>query len=93
MKRSYRAPEDDFFCQKYQVWYPMRDCNLRLLQRTFEGCVNCFQGRVNLRRLHARPSLPPGSVPRPACNVLRFPDPAPGPAVLTRAPGAAPPKG
>ncbi len=46
---SYRAPDDDFFCEKYGVWYPMRDCNFRVLHRTFDGCVDCFQGRLNLR--------------------------------------------
>jgi len=46
---SHRAPDDDFICRKYGVWYPMRDCNYRVLHRTFDGCVDCFQGRLNLR--------------------------------------------
>ena len=58
---GYRSPDDDFFCEKYGVWYPMRDCNVRVVQRTFEGCVNCFQGRVNLRWLHPRAETVPGA--------------------------------
>jgi hypothetical protein len=41
--------ETDFFCVKYQVWYPLEDCNYRVAHATYHGCVDCFQGRVNLR--------------------------------------------
>jgi len=92
MQCSHRAAEDDFFCEKYQIWYPMRDCNFRVLHRTFEGCVTCFQGRVNLRRLQpastrnvANAYLKPG-------DVLSFPEPTPEPEPLTQTPQAAPPK-
>lgn len=43
------ASEGDFFCEKYQVWYPLQDCNYRVRHATYPGCVGCFQGRVNLR--------------------------------------------
>ncbi len=66
---GYRAPDDDFFCEKYQVWYPVGDCNYRVVHSTFTGCVECFQGRINLRRL--RPS-PPSAQPGKA-NLIRFP--------------------
>jgi hypothetical protein len=68
-QRGYRSPDDDFYCEKYGIWYPLRDCNLRVAQRTFEGCVNCFQGRVNLRRL--RPGA--GVVPSSGGDLLSFP--------------------
>jgi hypothetical protein len=72
-REGYRAPEDDFFCEKYGVWYPRIDCNYRVANATYEGCVDCFQGRVNLRWLR------PGSRPDPgaANNLIRFPVPAP----------------
>src|SRR5262245_40355888 len=46
-----RGPGDDFFCNKYQVWYRMEDCVYRGRHKTFSGCVNCFQGYLNIRRL------------------------------------------
>lgn len=46
----YRAPEDDFFCLRYQVWYPSVDCAVRTRFRTAPGCANCDQGRFNARR-------------------------------------------
>lgn len=66
---SHRAPDDDFFCEKYGVWYPLADCNYRVLKRTYEGCVRCFQGRVNLRS----PQVPLRAEDEGAPNVLRFP--------------------
>ena len=66
---SHRSPDDDFFCEKYKVWYPMQDCNYRVLHRTFEGCNDCFQGRVNLRPRRA----PAQAAPAASLNVLFFP--------------------
>ncbi|MGD8376363.1 MAG: hypothetical protein PVF68_09490 [Acidobacteriota bacterium] len=66
---SHRAPDDDFFCEKFGVWYPLADCNYRVLNRTYEGCVRCFQGRVNLRS----PRVPLARGGEVAANVLRFP--------------------
>jgi hypothetical protein len=45
-----RDPGDDFFCQRYQLWYPSIDCAIRTRYRTSGGCANCDQGRFNLRR-------------------------------------------
>lgn len=50
MQCGHRCADDDFFCEKYQVWYPLADCNIRVVHRTYQGCVDCFQGRVNLRQ-------------------------------------------
>jgi hypothetical protein len=47
---SPRDPEDDFFCLRFQVWYPSFDCALRTRFRTCEGCRDCEQGRFNLKR-------------------------------------------
>jgi hypothetical protein len=44
-----RGPHDDFFCHKYQVWYRLEDCVYRGVNRTYAGCVGCFQGHVNIR--------------------------------------------
>ncbi len=44
-----KGPFDDFFCHKYQVWYRVEDCVYRSINRTFHGCVNCFQGHLNRR--------------------------------------------
>ena len=46
-----RGDRDDFFCHKYQVWYRVQDCVFRGRNRTFSGCVNCFQGHLNIRIL------------------------------------------
>jgi len=54
---TYRAPEDDFFCLRYGVWYPSFDCAVRTRYRTSGGCLDCDQGRFNLKR-HA-PALTP----------------------------------
>ncbi len=44
-----RGPNDDFYCHKYEVWYRVEDCVYRGRNRTYPGCVNCFQGHVNIR--------------------------------------------
>ena len=44
------AAEDDFFCLRFQVWYPSFDCAVRTKFRTCEGCLDCEQGRFNLKR-------------------------------------------
>jgi hypothetical protein len=82
---SHRAPDDDFFCEKYGVWYPLRDCNFRVMHRTYEGCVDCFQGRVNLRRTRTVAAEAAG----PA-DLLRFPSRKAAPSIPV--PGAAPRK-
>jgi hypothetical protein len=87
MRCSYRAPDDDFFCEKYQVWYPLKDCNVRVMHRTFEGCVGCFQGRVNLRR-----SSPFTGASAGGGTLLRFPRPDLPTLQPDRRPGALPPK-
>lgn len=51
-----RGPHDDFYCWKYQVWYPSRACIFRHSRRTYPACSDCFQGRLNLR--HAERGLP-----------------------------------
>ncbi len=43
-------PGDDFFCLRYSVWYPSLDCAVRTRFRTAQGCLNCEQGRFNLKR-------------------------------------------
>lgn len=63
LRCSHRDPEDDFICLRYQVWYASFDCALRTKFRTSPGCLNCEQGRFNLKR-HA-----------PALRGLRFPFP------------------
>jgi hypothetical protein len=47
---AHRGPDDDFFCLRYQVWYPSLDCAIRTKFRTSPGCLACEQGRFNLRR-------------------------------------------
>lgn len=47
---THRGPDDDFFCLRYQVWYPSRDCAFRSKFKTFVGCLDCEQGRFNLKR-------------------------------------------
>ena len=93
MSRSHRAPEDEFFCEKYAVWYPMRDCNFRVLHRTFEGCVSCFQGRVNLRRLGPEASASRDGAHGPGGTLLMFPAPSFASRPASNAPGIAPRKG
>lgn len=50
MRCCHRDPEDDFFCIRYQVWYPSFDCAVRTKFRTSDGCRDCEQGRFNLKR-------------------------------------------
>ena len=57
-------PGDDFFCLRYHIWYPSFDCAVRTKFKTCAGCLNCEQGRFNLKRHHA------------ALRRLRFPLPA-----------------
>ena len=45
-----RMAGDDFFCVRYQVWYPSHDCAVRTKYETAPGCLNCDQGRFNYRR-------------------------------------------
>jgi len=52
-----RDPGDDFFCLRYQIWYPSIDCAIRTRYQTSGGCANCDQGRFNLRR-HATALVP-----------------------------------
>jgi hypothetical protein len=49
-RRTQRDPEDDFFCLRYQVWYPSYDCAFRTKFKTSPGCLDCEQGRFNLKR-------------------------------------------
>jgi len=46
----YRTPEDDFFCLRYQLWYPSFDCAVRTRFQTANGCLECDQGRFNMKR-------------------------------------------
>lgn len=50
LRCTYKAPEDDFFCWKFQLWYPMIDCAYRNFYRTCTPCANCAQGHRNLER-------------------------------------------
>jgi hypothetical protein len=43
-------PGDDFFCNRYRVWYPSFDCAIRTRFQTAPGCLRCDQGRFNLKR-------------------------------------------
>jgi hypothetical protein len=49
-----REPGDDFFCLRFQVWYPSLDCAVRTKFRTSESCLRCDQGRFNLKRHAAK---------------------------------------
>jgi hypothetical protein len=48
-KCTYRAPDADFFCWKYGVWYNVLDCCYRHDLKTFAGCAGCGQGEGNLK--------------------------------------------
>ena len=50
LRSTYKAPDDDFFCWKFQIWYPSIDCAYRNLHRTCTPCADCAQGRRNLER-------------------------------------------
>jgi len=84
-----RCAGDDFFCVKYQVWYALADCNLRVLHRTYQGCVDCFQGRVNLRD---RAAAVDGVAPLGSGALLRFPDSSTRELLPLRTQRAVPPK-
>ena len=60
MRCMHRGPADDFFCLRYQNWDPSPECAIRTKFKTSPGCVDCDQGRFNLKR-HA-----------PALKGLRF---------------------
>jgi hypothetical protein len=60
-----RGPHDDFFCHKYQVWYRLEDCVYRGVNRTYAGCVGCFQGHVNIRSWEAAGRTLPQERERP----------------------------
>jgi len=47
---GYRSPGDDFYCLRFAVWYNSADCAIRTRDRTCGGCLNCDQGRFNLKR-------------------------------------------
>lgn len=89
MQCGYRCPDDDFFCVKYQVWYPLADCNTRVLHRTYQGCVDCFQGRVNLRQALPRADA---DAPYRSGALVRFPDPSSRALIPLRSERAVPPK-
>ena len=60
-----RQAGDEFYCLRFRVWYPSLDCAFRTLHRTCGGCLNCDQGRFNLKRhrttlLRLRSVRPPG---------------------------------
>ncbi len=60
-----RQDGDEFYCLRFRVWYPSLDCAFRTLHRTCGGCLNCDQGRFNLKRhrttlLRIRSFRPPG---------------------------------
>ena len=50
---SLREVDDDFYCLRYGVPYPSIDCAFRTLYKTCPGCLNCEQGRFNLKRHRA----------------------------------------
>jgi len=50
MRAAQRDPEDDFYCIRFDVWYPSIDCAYRTKFRTSPGCLNCEQGRFNYKR-------------------------------------------
>jgi hypothetical protein len=50
MRSEHRDAQDDFFCLRYQVWYPSFDCAARTRFKTCDGCRDCQQGRFNLKR-------------------------------------------
>ena len=45
-----RSAEDDFYCLRFDVWYPSFDCAVRTRYNTCRACMNCDQGRFNLKR-------------------------------------------
>lgn len=65
MSEDSRGPRDDFFCWRFQIWYPSEDCVYRHENKTYRECAGCFQGRMNLRHIErgVRPPVfsPPSS--------------------------------
>jgi hypothetical protein len=49
-RRVRRSGDDDFFCLRFQLWYPSRDGAIRTRYRTCDACLDCDQGRFNARR-------------------------------------------
>ena len=60
-----RGPSDDFFCHKYSVWYRVEDCVYRGTNKTYAGCIDCFQGRLNMRSVEKGVQPPAFLVPAP----------------------------
>ncbi|HEY3175226.1 MAG TPA: hypothetical protein VGK94_05635 [Candidatus Polarisedimenticolia bacterium] len=54
-----RGPHDDFYCHKYQVWYQVDDCVFRGRNQTYPGCVDCFQGHLNIKCVERGVQPPP----------------------------------
>jgi hypothetical protein len=50
LRCTYKGNDDDFFCWKFQLWYPSIDCAYRVQHRTCSPCADCAQGRRNLER-------------------------------------------
>ena len=50
MRSEHREADEDFFCLRYQVWYPSFDCAVRTKFKTSDACRECEQGRFNLKR-------------------------------------------
>jgi len=69
-QRGSPTSEDEFFCEKYRVWYPMLDCNYRVSHATYDGCVDCFQGRANLRA----PRKADGAAEGRGAQLIPFPE-------------------
>ena len=70
---TYRPADADFYCWKFGVWYNLMDCCDRHYDQTYDGCVDCGQGRSNLiqnrtsyaeRRALDRHRGRPGTEPR-----------------------------
>ncbi len=88
-----RGPHDDFYCHKFEVWYRVDDCVFRGTHKTFPGCVDCFQGRLNMRSVEKGirppaflgPDPPAGAADPHAPDTQRTgTDPASGGAMIQR---------
>jgi len=44
-----KGPRDDFYCWRFEIWYPSEDCAYRHSNQSYPACAGCFQGRMNLR--------------------------------------------
>jgi hypothetical protein len=76
-----RGPRDDFYCWKYRIWYASEDCIYRHANRTYVGCVGCFQGRMNLR--HVERGLTPPIIIPAVSRDARAPASPPAPCTCT----------